>query len=59
MWCSQCCYGWLCGHKDQSSLFGCHITVSDVASGGVNEGGDGLVGCCCGYSYHGTVCQSR
>ena len=38
------------GHQDQSSPFGCHITLSGVASGGVNEGGDGLVGCCCGHS---------
>ena len=57
MWCSRCCYRWLCGHEwasRQSSLFGCHIAVSNVASGGVNKGGDGLEGHCCGRSCHGS-----
>ena len=47
------------GHRDQSSPFGCHIVLSDVASGGVNEGGDGLVGRCCGRSCHGSGRRSR
>ena len=57
MWCSRHCYGWLRGCEwasRQSSPFGCHVTVSNVASGGVNEGGDGLEGCCCGRSCHGS-----
>ena len=42
------------GHRDQLSPFGYHIAVTDVASGGVNEGGDGLVGHCCGCLCHGS-----
>ena len=48
------------GHRDLLSLFGCHITVIDMASGSglENEGGDGLVGHCCGCSWHGSGHQS-
>ena len=57
MWCSWRCYEWLGGCEwvsRQSSPFGCHVAVSDVASGGVNKGGDGLEGRCCGRSCHGS-----
>ena len=57
MWCSRHCYGWLRGCEwvsRQSSPFGCHVAVSDVASGGVNKGGDGIEGRCCGRSCHGS-----